>query len=85
MKPRSQRRKAWNKLSCENCGTKNDDDLVVYDLILGGIRLCDDCADLPISKVAKRGVAWVKVKGEFFPPDFPIAQKEKEKDEYRRK
>lgn len=83
MKQKTKRRKAWNKLNCENCGTKNDDDLVIYDFVLGGIRLCDDCADLPASQIAKRNVEWVKVKGEYFPPDFPIAQKEK--DECRRK
>lgn len=76
MKASSQKRKARSKLSCENCGIK--DDLEVFEFVLGGIRLCEDCADLPASKVAKRGTTWVKVKGEYFPPDFPIAQKEKE-------
>jgi len=75
MKPSSQRRKARSKLSCDNCGIR--DDLELYDFVSGGIRLCEDCADLPASQVAKRKVEWVKVKGEYFPPDFPIAQKEK--------
>jgi len=63
--------KARNKLSCENCGIK--DELEFFEHVLGGIRLCQDCADLPVRKVRKRGLNWVKVKGEYFPPDFPVA------------
>jgi hypothetical protein len=66
--------KARSKLSCENCGIK--DDLEVFEHVLGGIRLCQDCADLPVRKVQKRGVEWVKVKGEYFPHNFPVANKE---------
>jgi hypothetical protein len=65
--------KARSKPSCENCGIK--DDLEVFEHVLGGIRLCQDCADLPVRKVQKRSLEWVKVKGEYFPPDFPIANR----------
>jgi len=68
-----QKRKARSKLSCENCGIK--DDLEIFEHVLGGIRLCQDCADLPVRMVQKRSVEWVKVKGEYFPPDFPVTKK----------
>jgi len=53
MKASSLRKKARSKLSCENCGCK--DDLEVFEHILDGIRLCPDCADLPVRSVQKRG------------------------------
>lgn len=65
--------KAQSKPSCENCGIK--DDLEVFDDVLGGIRLCQDCADLPVKKVQKRSLEWVKVEGEYFPPDFPVVNR----------
>lgn len=59
--------------NCDNCGTV--DDLQFYEHVLGGISLCEDCADLPVSKVSKSGVNWVKVSGEYFPSDLPVVKK----------
>lgn len=70
---RQARLKERRKLSCDNCGIK--DDLEFFEHILDGIRLCADCASLPPRKVQKRGIRWVKVNGEYFPPSFPIAKR----------
>lgn len=73
MPTRQERAKARSKLSCDNCGIK--DDLEFYEHIRGGIRLCGDCSTLPIHQVRKRDMKWVKVNGEYFPPNFPIAKR----------
>lgn len=66
------------KFNCENCG--KPDELEFFEYVLNGITLCQDCADLPVNKVVKRNpmVNWVKIDGEFFPPNYPIAQKAEE-------
>lgn len=68
-----EQRKARSKFSCDNCGIK--DDLEVFEHVLGGISLCQDCAELPVRKVRKRGLEWIKVDGEYFPPDFSVTKK----------
>lgn len=62
-------------LNCENCGIK--DDLEHLEHVLGGITLCQDCADLPYTQVKKRKVDWVKLEGEYFPPDFRVADEKR--------
>jgi len=63
-------------LNCQNCGVR-DNQIKYYEHVKQGINLCDDCADLPFSKVKKNGdsINWVKVNGEYFPTDLPIAGK----------
>jgi len=62
---------------CENCGMPKDYNY--YRSIMDGIYLCNDCADLPISKIRKRGdsVKWVLVDGEYYPKDYPIVKRKK--------
>lgn len=68
---------AMNKLadSCQNCGIL--DDLEFFEFVLGGITLCQDCAELSVKKIQKKNssINWVKVDGEYFPPDYSIAKK----------
>lgn len=67
--------KVGSQNNCENCGIK--DDLEFFEHVFSGITLCQDCALLPISRVDKRGdkIKWVKVNGEYLPPDYPAVKK----------
>lgn len=62
-------------LNCENCGAK--DDLERFEHVLCGITLCQDCADLPLNRVKKRKIEWIKLEGEYFPPDFRVVDEKR--------
>lgn len=60
--------------NCENCG--GVDEIEHYEFVLDGITLCGDCADLPVKHVKKNPskINWVKVNGEYFPPNYPVVK-----------
>ena len=73
------------RFNCENCGMF---DQVEFYEICGGIKLCEDCADLPVRQIRKGDpdeINWVMVDDEYFPPNYPVVKRYKESNGLRRK